>query len=266
MFILVMTLFFLTATKPTGLPVAPPKTPEGLPSCTQVIKPSQSMPETIGETLRYLIDVDGLSIGTIDFKIDKKGTYKQIPVIDYKSLFRLDPLVAAVIGIEGRAASLVALLDATPQKAMTRYKRSGKDDISEDIEFTNRGAHAQSVRTKNRETKNETRDFPDTAIDSLTAFYRMRVLPKDMKGCALIYIDQKAYTMWVEAKGEEQIQTPVGLRLTDRYYARYSFDQSKIIREAWGWLSQTPERVPYRAKIVGHYTLEARVHLYIPKE
>jgi hypothetical protein len=118
----VVMLLFAAPAQALTPSASPPKTPTGLPQCTRALDARGPLPQTAGETIRYLVDVNGLSVGTIDFKIERVGTYAGQPVTEYRSLFKLDSLVASFVPAEGRAAALVDLGSHLPLTSTNRYK------------------------------------------------------------------------------------------------------------------------------------------------
>src|SRR5690606_20134781 len=94
-------------------------------------------------------------------------------------------------------------------------------------------------------------------------FYLLRALPIEVaKGCAIIYGNQRAYTVWISPDGAEKVKTPVGLREASRVQIVYASDKSKQPASATVWLGPAPERLPFKAVIKGPNTLEARIHMY----
>ncbi len=241
--------------------VKPPRTPKGLPRCTQSIKPVADIPRLTGETIRYLVDVDGLSIGTVDFKIERQGHYAGTMVTEYRSLFELDALAATLVPVKGRAASLVPQGGFWPLKAMNRYDL--RDNVyEEDVDYDVAGRAVVSRRSKNGTAKDARRSFNDPVPDFVSAFYMLRRFPRDMNGCTILYGNQRAYTIWMEPDGTERVKTPVGRKIADRYKIRYASERSRRTYEGKVWIGTGPERLPYRAEINGKYKLEARIHLY----
>jgi hypothetical protein len=252
---------------PAGAPaakskvVAPPKTPPGLPACTKPLTPASDLPRASGETIRYHVDVDGLSIGIIDFKIERKGLYEGRAVTEYRSLFKLDGLVSTFLPVEGQAAALVPEATFAPARAMNRYKLS-ETQFEENQTFSTDGRKVESKRTRDGKLSDERREFPSPATDFVSGFYLLRRLPAGAEGCTIIYGNQRAYTIWIKPDGTEKVKTPVGLREADRYAITYASDKSKKILTARLWLGDAPERLPYRAEITGNNKIEARIHLY----
>ncbi len=215
----------------------------------------------MGETIRYLVNVDGLSVGTIDFKVERRAVYAGQPVTEYRSLFKLDSLVSTLIPVEGRAASLVPEMSFVPVVAMNRYSLSD-NTFEESQTFASGGHTVMSKRSKNGKSKDERRLFPGPAIDFVSGFYLLRSLPDNAAGCVIIYGNQRAYTVWLKPDGSEKVRTPVGLRQAQRYLVSYASDKSKKPASGLLWLGEAPMRLPYRAELNGKSRLEARIHLY----
>lgn len=241
--------------------VAPPKTPEGLPACTAGLAIEGALPQSSGETIRYFVDVDGLSVGTIDFKIEQRGNYQGKPVTEYRSLFKLDSLVAAFVGAEGRAAAIVPDGHTWPFMAMSRY-RMDNNDYEENVELAANGASLSVKRIKNGKTENEARQFPGPVQDFVTGFYILRRWPIKSPGCTVVYGNQRAYTVWLTPQGKDSIKTPVGYRDVQRVGIRYGSDKGKKAVDATVWLGALPEQLPFRVEIAGENQLNAAIHLY----
>lgn len=242
-------------------PAAAPKTPSDLPQCTKALEAMWALPQTAGETIRYLVDVNGLSVGTIDFKIERVGNYGGQPVTEYRSLFKLDSLVASFVPAEGRAASLVNLGSHAPVTSTNRYK-SEKNSFEEDVTYSSGAKGLSSKRSRNNDQKVDERMFPSPAIDFVSAYYVMRSFPAETNGCALLYANQRAYTVWVKHVGQEQVKTPVGNKPADKYELRYASEKQKAAINATIWMATDATRLPYKMRVEGKQALEARVHTY----
>ena len=238
-----------------------PKTPADLPQCTKALDAKGPLPQTAGETIRYLVDVNGLSVGTIDFKIERVGTYAGQLVTEYRSLFKLDSLVASFVPAEGRAASLVDLGSHLPLTSTNRYK-SDKNNFEEDVTYASGGKGLSSKRLRNNEKKVDERSFPSPAIDFVSAYYVMRSFPAETNGCALLYANQRAYTVWVKHIGQESVRTPVGSKPADKYELRYASEKQRTAITATIWMATDATRLPYKMRVEGKQPLEARVHMY----
>lgn len=242
-------------------PISAPKVPEGFPSCEDPIDISGDLPRTLGETIRYVVDVDGVSIGRVDFRVEREGVVEGLPVTEYRSLFELDSLVASVIPVKGQAAALVPSRRASPIRAMNRYTLRD-DRFEEDLSFTVGASSVNSKRLKNGKEKRVKRSFAEPVRDFISGFYMIRSLPREVNGCTIIYANQRAYTIWVEHAGEDSVQTPVGVKRADTYTIRYANERSKKALSGKIWISQDRARLPYRMLLDGKHTLDANIHLY----
>jgi hypothetical protein len=238
-----------------------PATPPGMPPCTKPLAPVVDLPRAAGETIRYVVDVDGLSVGTIDFRVERNGTLGGRAVTEYRSVFKIDKLVGALIPGEGRAASVVPVGTFWPAQAMIRLTQN-KDQIETDSTFGDGGKTARSRKTRNGKPTEESRAFPGPAQDFVTAFYVARSLATNADGCGIIYSNQRAYTIWLKPDGDEQVMTPVGLKPAHRYSMSWASEKSKGFAEARYWVSTGPDRLPYKAELFGPNHVEARVQLY----
>ncbi|MEK7706166.1 MAG: DUF3108 domain-containing protein [Myxococcota bacterium] len=247
--------------RPSAIRAVAPPTPRGLPACHKSLASAADLPRIAGETVRYLVDVDGLSVGTIDFQITRNGAYQGRAVTEYRSLFKLDALVATLIPVDGRAAAIVALGASTPIVAMNHYT-SGAHQFQEDVTYAEGASRLESAQKKDASSKTVTRRFLAPAYDFVSAFYMLRSLPADAAGCTVVYGNQRAYTIWLVPDGSEDVPTPIGLQPSDRYQVRYASERAKAPTQATLWLARDAQRLPYRARIEGSHALEARIHLY----
>jgi hypothetical protein len=229
--------------------------------CSTPLTPAADLPRAVGETVRYVVDVNGLSVGTIDFRIEKRGTFGGQPVTEYRSLFKIDQLVGTVLPVEGRAAALVGDASYWPTQAMSKYTMD-KNDFEESQTYAAGGRGVSSRRVKNGKPNEESRVFPGPAQDFVSAFYLVRSLPPDVSGCAIIYASQRAYTVWIKPDGDEKVMTPVGLKQARRYAIVWASDKAKKPADAKLWVGDGPDRLPLKAELFGPGHLEARIHLY----
>ena len=163
--------------------------------------------------------------------------------------------------MEGRAAALVPEGGAWPRMAMNRYHLD-EHEFEEDVSYAMAGNQVSARRSRNGKASTVERTFADPVPDFVSGFYLLRSLPADMDGCTLLFGNQRAYTIWVTPDGQEQVKTPVGLRLADRYRLRYGSERSREPLEARVWIGADAARLPYRAEILGSHRLEAHIHLY----
>ncbi len=235
----------------------PPRTPGGLPACTEPLALGTGLQVRRGELIEYDLEIMGMDVGTLSFTIAREGTYEGAPVIELKSDLKVDRMVAKLVPLEGSAAALVTPA-GTALQAAQRY-RWATLAASEVQTYSSGGRVVASKRLANDERSDKQRGFHAPVRDFLSAFYVLRQLPRDARGCSIVYSGQKAYTVWLEPDGEERISTVQGLRLADRYKLRYGSDQANLVREARVWVSQDERRVPYKAE--GQNTYRPRAAL-----
>ena len=240
-----------------------PRPPAGMQECTEALLPVENFQLPIGETIRYTVEIDSLSVGTIDFKVVNRGIFSGTQVDEYRSLFKIDGLVSTFMPVRGQAASVVKLSDLQPLRAMNRYSID-ETRLDEKIEFTTNATELVSTRERNGKSAKQSRSFDYSVQDFVTAFYQLRRMPRDIEGCVVIYSNLRAYTVWIRKEGEERIKTPIGYKLADRYSIKYGSEYSKLAKEGSFWVGVEDIRLPYRLVIDSRHTLEANVYLYEP--
>lgn len=258
-----MILAFLLALELLTTALEPPKTPAGLEPCKRGIAVKGSLPKRLGEVLRYNIELNGLAVGTVDFKIEKLGLYDGHAAIEYRSLFQIDSLLANFLPANGRAAALVGQESNLPLIAMDNYLMN-KDQWQENLSFSLQATEVKSRRQKNEQIFNDQRQFTYAIYDFVSAFYALRRADLSNPGCQVLYGNQRAYTFWLFPDGEERVKTPVGWRLAERWAIKYGTDKGKKIYQGKLWMSKTGERVPYQAEIYEPKPVKAYLHLFDP--
>lgn len=239
--------------------VSPPRVPAGFPACESTMQLERDLPRSVGETIRYVIDVDGVSVGKIDFQIARSGLVDGRSATEYRSLFHLDSLVSSVVPMKGQAATIVPQRGFSPIRSMNRYTLR-KNRFEEDVSFTQ--ASVASTRKKNGRQKDVKRRFAEPVHDFISGFYMMRSLPKKANGCTIIFSNQRAYTFWFEYSGVENVKTPVGMKRADRYNVRYANERSKKVLRGTIWIGEGDSRLPYRLSVNGKHRLDAHIHTY----
>ena len=238
-----------------------PRAPKGLKACERSLAWTDDIFLPLGETVRYVVNTDGLSVGTIDFKVVSRGIFSGVFADEYRSLFKMDPFVSTLMAVQGQVASVVSVNNKFPLKSMNRYKLE-KYQFDEEIDFTREGRGVNSNRKRDGKLTTRKRSFDEGVYDFVSAFYQLRRMPRDMDGCIVIYGNQRAYTLWFHHDGQEKIKTPIGYRLADRYLLRYGSELSKLPREGTVWIGADDLRLPYRGQFRGRHLVDARVHLY----
>lgn len=251
--------------RPTYTVPGVPKTPDGLSRCSDGIEFTGDLPRHLGETIRYTVEVDGLSVGLVDFKTEREGLFEGQPVTEYRSHFQIDSLVATLVPVEGRAASIVPEGKNQPIHAMNRYRLKQKD-YEEELSWPQDTQKLVSKRSRAGKSRTVKRLFTSESRDFITAFYLLRAMEPKFSGCTLLFANQRAYTINLKYVGEDKVQTPVGLKDSYRYEVVYAHERSKKPIQATIWMSQSSDRLPYQAEIRGRSHLFARIHLFVPGE
>ena len=251
--------------RPTYTIAGTPKTPTGLEGCKEGILLDQELLAKVGETIRYTVDVDGLSVGLVDFKTEREGSFDGRAVTEYRSHFQIDSLVATLMPVEGRAAAIVPKGTSRSIHAMNRYRLKDKN-YEEELSWDLGRESLLSKRSINGKSRHVKRLFTAESRDFITAFYMLRALEPKFSGCTLLFGNQRAYTVALEYAGEDKVKTPVGLKDAYKYEVVYAHERSKKPISATIWMSQSEDRLPYQAEIRGRSHLMARIHLFIPGE
>jgi len=241
--------------------VVPPKTPLGVEPCTQPIIPTGMLQRAVDETVRYDVDVNGVQVGKVDFKIERNGHFNGKLVTEYRSLIDLDALVAVFAPMAGRAAALVPHLSYWPIQAMNRYA-SAKDQYQENMLFDVPHKKIHATRIKNSEQTTDERELPFNVLDMTSGFYVLRAFPKDMHGCVMVYGNARIYTVWVTPEGQEELSTVAGIRTADRYQVIYGSDKSTRVIHGTFWVGTDVYRLPYKVILTSDMTLTGKVRLF----
>ena len=247
---------------------AVPSTPKGLERCTGGLELEGPLPSGVGETIRYDLAVDSgllgdVRVGSLDFKIERAGTLDGAAVTEYRGQLCVDPIVRTFVRASGRAAAVVPIDGDAPVEAMSRYAVDGRN-FEERLALSDGGRRLRSDRSAGGKRLERGRTFPEPVRDFLTAFYALRALPRGASGCTVLYGQQKAYTVWLEPAGTGTVRIPAGRRVADRYAFRYAREHSRTIVEGEMWLSQGPERLPYKMVVRGKRPMTATVASYVP--
>ena len=251
--------------RPTYTVPGVPKTPDGLNRCNEGIVFSGALPSHLGETIRYTVEVDGLSVGLVDFKTEREGLFEGKPVTEYRSHFQIDSLVATLVPVEGRAAAIVPKGKSRPIHAMNRYQLKEKS-YEEELSWEQEMSRLVSKRSREGKSRTVKRLFTSESRDFITAFYLLRAMEPKFSGCTLLFANQRAYTIDLKYTGEEKVQTPVGFKESYRYEVVYAHERSKKPVHATIWMSKSGDKLPYQAEIRGRSHLFAKIHLFIPGE
>ena len=239
----------------------PPRAPKEVTRCSIPLIPTEPVVTPVGETVRYHVDVNGISVGQLDFKVERTGTLGGKDVTEYRSVFALDALASTFVPMKGRAASVVPAASVFPTQAMMRFSVRDKQ-VAEDLRFSGAGREVRSDRSIGDRRRVRRRRYAPELLDFVAGFYAARRLPPDADGCAVLFGNGRAYTFWVRGMGPERISTPTGPKVADRFVIRYGHETSRDVVEGEVWIGQDAHRLPYRAEARGKYHLVARVHLF----
>ena len=235
-----------------------------LPACRASWRVDAPMPQRVGEALRYTVDVNGVGVGTIDFKVHRQGHYAGRAVTEYRSLFNLDALVAALIPANGQATALVRAQTAWPTVALSHYT-SGDHVIDEKMQFSDDGQDIVLERTKDGNTTHLKRHEGQVLMDFVTGFYRLRSLSHEREACGFVFGNERLYTFWFTPEGPDERKTPVGIRPAWRYGLRYASDRfPNVVIHGKLWTAADATALPYEVELTGARHLQARLHTYQP--
>ena len=240
-----------------------PATPPSLPPCDHILAPHGSLPRQAGESLRYRVEVSGVDVGTVDFQIAKAGASQGNPAVEYRSVFALDALAAAVLPVQGRAAALVSNTAFWPQQSMSQFAM-GTQNISETLHLAADGSQVHISLRKGTTNKASQRTFPTPVVDFVTGFYLLRRSARQAPSCAIVYGNERAYTVWLNPQGVATVKTPLGMRPAQRVDVRFASERAKKVTSARLYLGYDTARLPLLVQIDTPHPLVARLHRYAP--
>jgi len=238
---------FLTASTAQALETHPeiPKTPSGLLQCIHPLTPHKAFPRAPGEKLQYDLELFGINLGTASFEIKRRGTFRGVPVTEYRTSVDTASMVDLLTTVEGNAAAIVPDGHFAPVQAASSYVfRNHKEQ-----EFQTYKLHGKKVvskRNRNGKTSTQQKHFQTPVMDFLTGFYLLRGLSQNTSGCTIVYSGHKAFTLWIQPQRTETISTLFGKQSAHRYRIRYGSNRSKKIKEVLLWLSTDEKRLPLR--------------------
>ena len=238
-----------------------PHTPADLPTCHHVFVPQGSLPRQVGEALRYQVSVADVVVGTIDFQIFGRSRHGTAHLTEYRSLFTLDALAAALLPVQGRAAARVSDSAYWPQQMMSRYSVNGVE-LDETVTLDGTGRVLHIKRQKGGAAQAQVRHNPTAVLDFISAFYALRRLPQKTASCTIIFGNERMYTVWLQPQGLEEVKTPIGMRPALRVEVRFASERAKKTMHGRLWLGTQDDLLPLRAEIDGNMALTAQLHLF----
>lgn len=228
-----------------GATAAPPATPPGLPRCTTPLIPTRAATAGVGEQLEYDVELLGLDLGRVTIETSRRGTFNGQPVTEYRAWVEGEQVARRLLGVDGQLAALVPDGSFTPVQSLMRY--SYRSERYSELQTYAADGSITATRTRNGKSKTFSRSFGAPVLDMLTAFNLMRRLPDGAEGCAVMFTDGRAYTVWLEHVAMDTVELDGREVPATRYRARYGSDKEKRIYLLDLWLS--PEHhVLYRAE------------------
>lgn len=236
-----------------------------------MLMPNWSQPPAkLGETLRYAVDLDGLSLARADTFVAKRSEQQNQTFIEYRGRLQTDQMVQLLLPVQGDAASWVAVASTHlyPHQAR-QYYRWGDSHYLE--QFDHNHDHQtlgswQGDHAPNAQMAPLLRQDIGPAFDWLSAFYALRGLPKTGTSCLQIYGHHQMYQVWLRPDGVERIKTPVGHQQADCYEVYYEALQPRKGGLGRIWLSQTRARIPLQMQMRSSRSFCARLQMYAAGE
>lgn len=240
-----------------------PTPPKGLQPCENPFELATAPDWPIGEKIRYSLWLDGLAVGSVEFRVANVGPTSGAEAYEFVSRFKVDELVATVLPVNGTAHSVVEQLSLVPLRMWNDYFLNGKK-YHESFVQESRGK-LKAVREREGSAKLKTeRTFPGPVVDFVSGFYLLRAARMRAPACALVFGSHRAFTVALEPQGTETVETPIGQRPADKIRLRYGAERSKRTREALVWLSKSDDRLPYRVEIKGEHHIMVKIDMYDP--
>lgn len=243
--------------------LAPPHTPRGLDRCNVPLQAPPSPDAGVGETLSYDVEIMGLAAGSIDLRVHRAKERDGLLLTEYRSDGRVARAINMVVPMEFRATSLVVTATQRPVQSMHRYRLAHRRAEEHDS-FDADARRVSSKRSTPDGDAASEREFAAPVLDFLSGVYFLRRLAPDTSGCALLYGNQKAYTVWITAEGTEKLKTALGTRSARRYGIRYAADDARTVRRARLWIGTDEARLPLRAEMINSYQPRLELVQYVP--
>ena len=240
-----------------------PTPPRGLEPCDQPYALSASTRWPIGERIRYSLWLDGLAVGSLEFRVANEGVTAGKAAYEFVSRFKVDELVATVLPVNGEAHSVVEQSSLVPIRMWNDYFLNGKK-YRETFEQARPGfLKAQREREGSARLKTE-REFTGPIMDFVSGFYLLRAGRVAAPTCSVVFGSHRAFTVLLEPLGVEAVETPIGQRPAEKLRLRYGAERSRKTREATVWISQSSDRLPYKVEIKGEHDIVVKIDMYDP--
>lgn len=240
-----------------------PTPPKGLQPCNAPYELTNPSDWPIGEKIRYSLWLDGLAVGSVEFRVANAGETSGTRAYEFVSRFKVDELVATVLPVNGEAHSIVEQRSLVPLKMWNDYHLNGKEYHESFTQESPGKLKALRERQGSAQLKTQ-RMFPGAVLDFVSGFYLLRAGRITAPTCALVFGSHRAFTVSLEPLGTETVETPIGQRPAEKLLLRYGAERSKRTREAVIWLSESSDRLPYRVEIKGEHHIIVKIDMYDP--
>jgi len=176
----------------------PPKPPAGLPACVAPMT-VEGPPVANGEELVYGVDLLGVGVGKVRLT-STEGAESTL----YRARVEPRRFLAGLFRLEAEVTAAVPQGELHATQSRLRY-RFRSDSYVEDQSLQADGS-LSSRRTKNGKTKTSSRAFAGPVLDFLSGLGLVRQLDDSARGCALLYNDGRAFTIWIEHVGRDKVE------------------------------------------------------------
>ncbi len=239
------------------------KPPKGLDECSEPYTLDVSHRWPIGERIRYGLWLDGLAVGSVEFGVANQGNVNNIEATEFVSRFKVDELVAALLPVHGEAHSIVPVGSIMPLRMWNDYFLDGRK-YRETFDQPRSGMlKAERVRDGSAKVR-ATRELPGPILDFVSGFYVLRSGSLKESACTLVFGSHRVHTVHLEPLGNEDVATPIGQRPAEKLRIRYGAERSKVVHEAFIWVSTSADRLPYRVEIKGKHHIIVKIDMYDP--
>lgn len=195
-------------------PPAPPT-----PLCQPEPWPPRALLLPVGETMRYLVEVDGLSVGTLDFQVLPAGPEAGQEV---RAVLGVDPLAASLLPARGRAAARLDAQSGRPLRAFMELSE-GQRQAKFAWEFAAAGRPSRaSATTPSQGRRHLVLPEQGPMLDLLTTFYSLRQLAGQRHACIRVAAGVDVARLELTFASDELRRTPVGMRPSSRWQLRWA--------------------------------------------
>jgi Protein of unknown function (DUF3108) len=215
------------------------------PACTPTVVPATRF--TLGEQLRYKLDVFGADVGTFEVALEgPQGADRRRASLQARSRATTSAFVSTNLGRYDAFIKTLLGPDLMPLQFREELDEGDKHH-SVEADFPPRNGKLQVRATTNG--KPQALDLPATpaARDMLSTFLFLRAQPlkTGTPVCAEIYAARKMWTLAGKVGPREQIETPLGKFNAVRIDATATRqDDERVKRAAHVWITDDDRRLP----------------------